>query len=125
MIAKMLGVPEAEFPFARKLGLAMQLTNVLRDVAEDWLRGRIYVPLEDLKSFGIRREEWRAGINADQFGTLMRFEAERNLRLYREAHAGLGYIPRRSRLAVCLASNAYQNVLFRTAINRERCETAG
>ena len=112
MMARGLGVPPEGLGAARALGLAMQLTNFLRDVGEDWeQRGRIYVPAEDLERFGLREADWHAGIDPARFAALMRFEADRNRRLYAEAHEGLRYIPRQSRLAVAMASLGYQQTL--------------
>lgn len=112
MMARVLGVPPEGLRAARELGLAMQLTNFLRDVGEDWeQRGRIYVPTEDLERFGLREADWHAGVDPERFAALMRFEADRNRRLYAEAHAGLRYIPRQSRLAVAMASLGYQQTL--------------
>jgi phytoene synthase len=111
MMARVLGVPADGLPAARELGLAMQLTNFYRDIGEDWERGRIYVPREDLERFGIAERDWHARVDPVRFGALMRFQAARNLRQYRAAHLGFPYIPRQSRLAVALSSIGYQRTL--------------
>ncbi len=112
MMARILGVPSSGLGAARELGLAMQLTNFLRDIGEDWdQRGRIYVPGEDLERFGISESEWNGGIDAAKFGALVRFEADRNWAIYCDAHKGLRNIPRQSRLAVATASLGYQQTL--------------
>lgn len=113
MMAAVLGAPPEGFPAARDLGLAMQLTNFYRDIGEDWDRGRIYVPLEDLDRFGIDRREWNSQVDPVKFNGLLRFQAERNWEIYKDAHAGLAYIPRHSRLAVALSSSGYQRTLQR------------
>ena len=59
------------------LGLAMQLTNIMRDVAEDAGAGRIYLPQDELARFGVSEDQLRAGIMDDHFVALMRFQAER------------------------------------------------
>ncbi|WP_040158543.1 phytoene/squalene synthase family protein [Nigerium massiliense] len=93
---------------ARALGFAFQLTNFLRDVAEDLDRGRVYLPQEDLRRFGAdparRRvdEAWRA---------LMHFERERNRALYRQADEGLAYLPPASRRCVATARRLYSQIL--------------
>ncbi len=93
---------------ARDLGLAFQLTNFLRDFAEDRDLGRTYVPLEDLDRFGVDRkvehvtDEWRA---------LMSFEIGRNRELYRRAEDGLPYLPPASRRCVQTAKNLYCRIL--------------
>jgi phytoene synthase len=112
MMARILGVPPEGYPHAQQLGLAMQLTNFHRDIGDDWVRrGRIYVPLEDLRRFGIREDEWNGRIYPAKFRALMRFQGRRDFELYRAAHVGLRHIPGRSRLAVALASHAYQQTL--------------
>ncbi len=75
--------------YAEKLGLAFQLTNIIRDVREDAERGRIYLPLEDLQRFGVTEAELLDGVYNDRFRALMAFEAERARDFYREAEAAL------------------------------------
>ncbi|MFP5282014.1 MAG: phytoene/squalene synthase family protein [Actinomycetes bacterium] len=95
---------------ARSLGLAFQLTNFLRDVAEDLDRGRTYVPQADLRRFGVdlaRREvtrEWRA---------LLAYEIARNRELYRAADAGIARLPPRSARCVGAARVLYSPILDR------------
>ena len=113
MMAKVLGVPPEGLDAARELGLAMQLTNFYRDIGEDWERGRIYLPLQDLERFGLSEREWSRGVDPERFGALMRFQAERNLGQYRQAADGFPLIPRQSRLAVALSSSGYQRTLQR------------
>jgi phytoene synthase len=71
--------------YAEKLGLAFQLTNIIRDVREDAGRGRIYLPLEDLRRFGVTESELLNGVYNDRFRALMAFEASRARSFYREA----------------------------------------
>jgi 15-cis-phytoene synthase len=75
--------------YAENLGLALQLTNILRDVREDAGRGRIYLPLEDLARFGVSEEEILGGVYSPNFVRLMRFEAERAQQLYSAAQNAL------------------------------------
>jgi phytoene synthase len=75
--------------YAEKLGLAFQLTNIIRDVREDAERGRIYLPLEDLRRFGVTEAELLEGAYSDRFRTLMAFEAQRARDFYREAAQAL------------------------------------
>jgi phytoene synthase len=72
---------EAE-PSARVCGVAFQLTNILRDLGEDAARGRVYLPQEDLDRFGYSADDLRAAVRDDRFRRLMRFQIERNERLY-------------------------------------------
>jgi len=67
------------------LGIAFQLTNILRDVGEDGQRGRIYLPAEDLARFGYAEVELLAGVYSDAFVQLMTFEGERARKYYQAA----------------------------------------
>src|SRR5450432_1253702 len=67
----------AALPLAEKCGVAFQLTNILRDVREDLERGRMYLPAEDLRRFGLTEEDLRSGKRTPEFIELMRFEAGR------------------------------------------------
>jgi phytoene synthase len=80
---------ERTFEYARKLGLALQLTNIVRDVGEDARRGRIYLPLEDLQEFGVQSADLLHARYGNGFAELMRFQAERARGVYREALAAL------------------------------------
>ncbi|WP_200936286.1 DUF5914 domain-containing protein [Marmoricola sp. Leaf446] len=98
----------AAFEPARALGLAFQLTNFLRDVAEDLDRGRVYLPQEDLERFGADpaartvTEDWRR---------LMRFEIERNRELYVEADRGLAHLAGAAERCVRTARVLYSGIL--------------
>ena len=93
---------------ARALGLAFQLTNFLRDVAEDLDRGRVYVPQEDLRRFGADPWARRA---TPEWKALMAFEIARNRDLYREADDGLAALPPGSRRCVATARVLYARIL--------------
>jgi 15-cis-phytoene synthase len=75
--------------YAENLGLALQLTNILRDVREDAARGRIYLPLEDLARFNVSEDEILAGVYSPNFVRLMDFEARRARGLYAAAQTAL------------------------------------
>ena len=74
-------------PLAEKCGVAFHLTNILRDIREDAERGRIYLPSEDLRRFGVSEDDLRAGRRSEAFLRLMGFEAERARVLRRIAPA--------------------------------------
>lgn len=86
---------EATRVYAEKLGIALQLTNILRDVKEDAARGRVYLPQEDLARFGVLESDLLAGRYTDAFFDLMAFEAGRAHRYYEEAKATLPRSARR------------------------------
>jgi 15-cis-phytoene synthase len=114
MMCRILGVEEEEaLPHAEALGEAMQLTNFLRDVREDWERGRVYLPLEDLKRFGYSEENLGMGRVNEAFVELMRFEIDRARMLYLLADQGVHYIPRGRRYPVLVARHLYAAILER------------
>lgn len=71
------------------MGNAMQLTNILRDVKEDWERGRIYLPLEDMVRFKYSERDLAAGVVNDNFRELIKFEIDRARTLYQQGSEGL------------------------------------
>jgi 15-cis-phytoene synthase len=95
---------------ARALGEAFQLTNLLRDIAEDLDRGRQYVPQEDLLRFGV---DLTARKCTPQFVDLMRFEIARCRSLYRYAATGITMLPARSARCVAAAHDLYGRILDR------------
>ena len=114
MMCRVIGVTDRTAnPHAEALGTAMQLTNFLRDIAEDWKRGRVYLPLEDLESFGYTEDDLAAGVVDERFVELMRFEIQRSRRLYEISDEGMGYIPAGRRYPVMVARNLYAAILER------------
>ena len=100
--------------YAVELGLALQLTNILRDVGQDFVNGdRIYLPREDLARFGCTREDLAAGRRDDAFLALMRFEAERAIGFYRSADAALPPAERRNMVAAEIMRAVYRRLLDR------------
>jgi phytoene synthase len=95
---------------ARDLGNAFQLTNFLRDVAEDLDRGRVYLPQEDVRHFGVDLDQRRV---TPEFVALMRFEIERCRELYRSADLGLAMLPRQSARSIRSARVLYGRILER------------
>ncbi len=71
--------------YARKLGLALQLINIVRDVGEDARRGRIYIPVDELQRFGVKAADLLNARYADGYLPLMKFQAQRARAIYREA----------------------------------------
>lgn len=98
-------------PYAIKLGIALQLTNILRDVGEDAARGRVYFPEEDLNLFGLTTQDILNKVHNQQFIDLMRFEIERARRLYYEALPGIKFLSRRAQPAVGAAALLYRAIL--------------
>jgi phytoene synthase len=102
---------KAALAYAEALGIAMQLTNILRDVGEDYQLGRIYLPQEDLTRFGYSVADLQQGLINQQFIELMQFEIARAREFYRQADAGINYLQPDSRLTVLAASRLYEGIL--------------
>ncbi len=75
--------------YAIDLGIALQLTNIIRDVSPDMQRGRIYIPIEDLDRFECTEDDLRAGIVTEKVRRLLAYQTERARRFYAKAHAAL------------------------------------
>jgi phytoene synthase len=100
-------------PYAIDLGIALQLTNILRDIGEDLDRNRLYLPREDLRRFNYSEEDLRAHRRTPAFLELMRFEAKRARSYYVRGNAGIPLLHRRGRFAVQIASDVYREILTR------------
>ena len=99
--------------YAINLGIALQLTNIIRDVATDLRRGRVYLPLEDLQRFGVSDEDLRRGEVTPRVRDLLRFECERAHDYYRRAAADLPRGDARSLVAAEIMGGIYFAILRR------------
>jgi len=104
--------------YARKLGIAFQLTNIIRDVGEDARKNRIYLPMEDLERFGVPAAEILRGEESERFRALMAFEAERAHRCYKDAMQELPAVDRRAQRPGLIMAQIYRALL--AEIERER-----
>jgi phytoene synthase len=112
MSMHIIGYSSAEaVPYAVKLGVALQVTNILRDVGEDGRAGRVYLPRAELAEFGLSLHDLAAGQVDDRWRAFMRFQIERNRRLYAEAWPGIGRLHPEGRLAVAAAAELYRGIL--------------
>jgi len=102
---------EATTRYAHTLGLAFQLTNIIRDVGEDAMRGRIYLPIDDLQRFDVKAQTLLQRQYAPGFEALIRYEAERAHALYDEALALLPAADRRSQKAGLMMASIYRTLL--------------
>jgi phytoene synthase len=100
-------------PAATAAGVALQLTNVLRDVGEDAARGRVYLPREDLDRFGCSTAVLLNGPCDDRFRALMRFQADRAARFYDEAVPLVGQLPAPGRAVFLVILRTYRALLDR------------
>ena len=112
MSSEIFGYDKPEtLEYAEALGIAMQLTNILRDVKEDVEMGRIYLPQEDLRKFGISEQQIFAGdANAD-FVRFIKFQIERARFYYRKSYQGIPMLDADARFTVLLALRLYGKIL--------------
>ncbi|HWJ94619.1 MAG TPA: presqualene diphosphate synthase HpnD [Telluria sp.] len=97
--------------YAEKLGLAFQLTNIIRDVGEDAMRGRVYLPVNELQQFDVKVNEILQRQYSDRFTALMRFQAQRAHRCYDEALALLPDSDRRAQKPGLMMASIYRTLL--------------
>ena len=97
--------------YAHKLGLAFQLTNIIRDVGEDAMRGRIYLPVSELQRFDVKAHEILKRQYSERFTQLMQWQAKRAHRLYDEALALLPEADRRSQKPGLMMASIYRTLL--------------
>jgi phytoene synthase len=97
--------------YAHKLGLAFQLTNIIRDVGEDALRGRVYLPVSELQQFDVKAHEILNRKYSDRFTALMKFQADRAQQLYDQALALLPPADRRSQKPGLMMASIYRTLL--------------
>jgi phytoene synthase len=120
LAAHMLGFSgEHTLEYARVMGVAMQLSNICRDVGADYDRGRIYLPAEEMERFGVTEEDIKGRAVTDGFVELMKIQIDRARRCYRVAERGIGNISTaKGRWAAMAVSRAY-------ALKLEAVERAG
>ena len=120
MITPVAGFQEGSraLEYAKTLGTAFQLTNILRDVGEDLRRGRIYLPKDELDRFGITEADLSSGRNDEAFRRLMEFQIERAFGLYQQGLALIPYVTTwGGRLAFQFAVDAYSAILTKIREN--------
>jgi phytoene synthase len=97
--------------YARSLGTAFQLTNIIRDVGEDARKNRIYLPIADLQQFGVGAADLLQARHSDAFVALMRFQAARARRFYEQARAALPRADRRAQRPGLIMAAIYSALL--------------
>ena len=104
---------ESTREYAVNLGIALQLTNILRDIKEDAKKGRIYIPLEDLRRFGYKEDDLLHGRYTPEFVNLMRFECERAIWYFDAARNALKDEDKRAFFAARIMWSIYAHILRR------------
>jgi phytoene synthase len=117
-------------PYAIQLGIALQLTNILRDVGEDAAHGRVYLPERDLARFGLTAEDVLDGVADERFVALMQYEIARAHALFDAALPGIALLAPTARPAVGAAALLYRAILDRIVaidyrVHTERASTSG
>ena len=102
---------EQAIPYAIKLGVALQLTNILRDIGEDWRSGRVYLPMDEMAAFGLTEADLERGQVDKRWRAFLRFQIERTRHLYAEARPGIALLNSDGRFAVAAASELYRAIL--------------
>ena len=108
---------EQALPYAIKLGVALQMTNILRDINEDWDRGRIYLPMDELEEFRISPGHFEHKINDGRWKAMMQFQIDRTRQLYAEAWPGIQMLHKDGRLAIAAAASFYRDILTKIEEN--------
>jgi len=98
-------------PYAIRLGVALQLTNILRDVGEDWRFGRMYLPLDELHAFNLDEEDISLGVVTPQWRDFMKYQISRVRYLYESAFPGIRLLDPDGRFAIAAAGELYQGIL--------------
>ena len=112
MMTHVLGYKdERAFDYAKQLGIAMQLTNILRDIKEDKEMGRIYLPQKDLVRFGVSEQDILKERITPQLKALMKFQIERAGHHYAEAMPGISLLETESQYAIYSAAKIYRGIL--------------
>ena len=102
---------ERTLEYAKNLGIAFQLTNIIRDVGEDARKNRVYLPVEDLQRFGVPAADVLQSKETPAFRSLMEFEAQRALSYYEKALAALPMADRRSQRPGLIMAAIYRTLL--------------
>ncbi len=97
--------------YAHDLGMAFQLTNIIRDIGEDARRGRIYIPVDELQQFNVTAKDILDGKYSDNFTALMQFQYERAQRYYEQAFAQLPAIDRKNQRPGLIMAAIYRTLL--------------
>lgn len=112
MASEIFGYSDEKTPkYAEALGIAMQLTNILRDVSEDAAMNRIYLPQEDLQKFGVTEKQIFAGEANENFVELLKFQIARAKSYYKKAERGIALLDKNTRFTVLLAARLYAKIL--------------
>lgn len=111
MMSYVLGISDVKaLKYAEKLGVGMQLTNILRDIKEDAEDDRIYLPLNELEEYGLSEEDILLNKYSEKFKQFVDYQIDRANKYYNEAQYGIKMLDKDSRFAIYAASKIYQSI---------------
>lgn len=113
MMSHVIGFTGPAEGYAIDLGVAMQLTNILRDMGEDLKRSRIYLPSDEMERFGYLESDLREMRRNEEFFALMKFQLERARQFYQRSMPGIAMLHPDGRFAVKVAADMYRHILNR------------
>jgi len=114
MLSYIFGFKDKALANARSLAFAMQMTNFLRDIKEDYdLRGRIYLPIQDMNKYGVTSESIKLKKITPSLISLIKYEIVKTRKLYEEGYSGIVLLSPDTRLAVFVSGRMYERVLDR------------
>lgn len=119
MMAKVMNLKEESFPGAMKLASAMQIVNIIRDIQEDLEAGKVYLPQDELKEFGLpaKLEIEGAKKNPEEYKRFIKFQLERAKDLLIESRKSFKFIPNKVLLPIKIVSEIYEDVINRIIFN--------
>lgn len=118
MTSEIFGYTDRDaLPHAIDLGIAMQLTNICRDIGEDLLKDRLYLPSEEYKQYSLSEEDFFRKEITPQFKEYLEFNIQRALSYYESADKGIPYLSSDSRMTVQLMSTNYRRILYKIRKN--------
>lgn len=120
LMAKILKLSPKSYPPAKKLGKAMQIINIIRDISEDYKMGKIYLPKDDLKKFNLKTSDLFQEKPSKKIRLLIHFELKRAFNLYKQAQKGFNYFDKKNLLPVKIASDLYYLLGKKIAKNPEK-----
>ncbi len=106
-------LPENAFDGAKKMGHAMQLVNIIRDISEDETSGKVFLPIDELDKFNLPKiitEEVSNNQNSE-FISFIRFQLDRSKSILHESKESISYIPRRLKLSIKIVANIYESII--------------
>lgn len=114
-MAQIMDLPPASYSYARKLGEAMQLVNIARDIDEDTRAGKCYIPQDELAMCNIQEPITKAfaHTHSEDFTKLMHMQLDRARRILLESRAGLRYFPQKYLLPIMVSASLYDAVIAR------------